>query len=211
MPALRFERLTRFYDPVVAWTTRERTFKRSLLDQADLDRATHLLDLGCGTGTLALDACAPRPSLTVVGIDGDPDMLDQAQAKRTPGSGDRLVLSVAYAESLPFPDACFDRVISSLFFHHLGPSSKRAALAEVFRVLKPGGELHVADWGRPTGWVMRAAAWPLRLFDGLDNTRDNVEGRLPELMANAGLADARVRSTFSTVFGTMTLYSARRP
>ncbi len=123
-----------------------------------------VLDLGCGTGTLtvAMEAAAPQVSLT--GVDGDAEVLDRARAKARPGSS--ITWVQALADALPFEDASFDRAVSSLLFHHLVPDVKRAALAEARRVLRPGGRMHVADWGRPRDPAMAAAFFALRLVDG---------------------------------------------
>ncbi|MFN2613106.1 MAG: class I SAM-dependent methyltransferase, partial [Solirubrobacterales bacterium] len=115
------------------------------------------------------------------------------------------------SDLLPYPDANFDRVLSSLFFHHLSRESKRRTLEEITRVLKPGGELHVADWGKPSGPLMAGLFFGVRLFDGMDNTRDNADGALPQMFADAGLSDARQRDELRTAFGTLALYSAVRP
>src|SRR3712207_3623938 len=81
VPALGIDRLTRLYDPIVRVTTRERTFKRRLLDQAAIVPGDRVLDLGCGTGTLALWAKRREPRAEVTGVDGDPAILEQARAK----------------------------------------------------------------------------------------------------------------------------------
>ena len=131
-----------------------------------------------------------------------------------PEEADAAGLNIAFDEgwstSLPFPEGRFDRVLSSLFFHHLDRDGKRAALREVHRVLKPGGELHVADWGAAANPLMRAAFLGIQLLDGFTTTADNVAGRLPEFMRDAGFADVQEARRFSTVFGTMSLYRARR-
>ena len=90
---------------------------------------------------------------------------------------------------LPYPDASFDRVVSSLFFHHLVLADKERTIAEIVRVLRPGGELHVADWGQPRSLPARAGAVAIRRFDGDEPTRDNLAGRLPELFEAGGLED----------------------
>jgi ubiquinone/menaquinone biosynthesis C-methylase UbiE len=91
------------------------------------------------------------------------------------------------AFELPYPDASFDRVISSLLFHHLTRENKERTLREVFRVLRPGEELHVADWGKAQNWPMRVAFLLVQMLDGFETTADNVNGLLPELFAWPGL------------------------
>ncbi|MFA5939933.1 MAG: class I SAM-dependent methyltransferase [Sinimarinibacterium sp.] len=209
IPALGYRWLTGLYDPVVALTTRERTFKSALLAQARLAPNQQVLDLACGSGTLALMALAREPGLAITGVDGDPAMLAQARRKAEV-VGASLSLDEGLADRLPYADASFDRVLSSLFFHHLDRGTKLAALREAHRVLKPGGELHIADWGRAANPLMRAAFVGIQLLDGFATTADSVAGLLPELMRTAGFANVQETRRFSTVFGTMSLYSARQ-
>lgn len=208
VPAAGLHWLTPIYDPLVALTCREATVKRGLVAAAGLLPGHRVLDLGCGTGTLALRVKRACPGAAVTGFDADPRMLRVAAAK----AGRRgLVVSFGqgFAQTLPYPDGSFDRVVSSLFFHHLSPRAKADALGEALRVLAPGGELHVADWGRPAGQLMRLLFVVVRLLDGFTNTADHAGGRLPEIIAGAGFAAVRVGERFDTVFGTMELLSAR--
>lgn len=210
VPALGFRMLTPLYDTVVGLTTRERAFKEALLEQAGLAPGQQVLDLACGTGTLAIWAKQRVPGLLIAGLDGDRQMIARANAKAQ-AAGVEIAFDEGFSTSLPYPAGRFDRVLSSLFFHHLDASSKQRTLAEVCRVLAAGGELHVADWGHPANALMRAAYVPIRLLDGFDNTADNVEGRLPQMMRDAGLEDVAEMERFSTVFGTLSLYRARKP
>lgn len=210
VPALRFHALTPLYDPLIALTTREGRFKRRLLDQARLESGQWVLDVGCGTGTLAIEANQEQPGAVVTGLDGDRAVLDRAARKAT-DKGAVVVLTEGFSDALPFHDGSFDRVLSTLFFHHLTLDTKRRTFAELARVLRRGGELHVADWGRPETFLMRLLSAPLRLFDGLEHTRDNLQGRLPALMRDAGLIDVCTLGGLSTAFGTMAFYRAVAP
>lgn len=208
-PALRFHWLTRIYDPVVRLTTREATFKDSLLRQAGLRPGETVLDVGCGTGTLAITALAHEPGASVSGLDADDRILTIARRKAEQ-SGVNIRFTLGLADRMPFADAEFDVVLSSLFFHHLETATKQATLREVVRVLKPGGRLHVADWGAPQNVLMRLAFQSVRLLDGYATTADNIAGRLPELMPEAGFKDVKRTRNLATVFGTMALYEARK-
>jgi len=210
VPALGYHWLTAMYDPVVALTTREQTFKTALVRQAQLKAGDQVLDLGCGSGTLALMLLNATPGVEVTGVDGDPAMLAQAQTKAA-ARGCKLTLDEARAQQLPYADARFDVVTSSLFFHHLDRDSKRAALQETYRVLKPGGYLHIADWGRAANPLMRLAFHGIQLLDGYLTTADNVAGRLPALIRETGFVDADETQRYSTLFGTLSLYRARKP
>jgi ubiquinone/menaquinone biosynthesis C-methylase UbiE len=207
LPAVRFHSLTRFYDPLVKLTTREGEFRRRLLDQAALKPGMRVLDLGSGTGTLAVMAKRREPAIEMRGLDADEEMVSRGTEKAE-DAGARVGFDHGFSDVLPYGDNSFDRVLSSLFFHHLSGESKRGTLREVARVLAPGGELHVADWGKPGDPLMQAAFLTLRLFDGMENTSDNAAGRLPELFAEAGLRDAEETTRLRTAFGVLCLYRA---
>ena len=136
---------------------------------------TRILDLGCGTGTLAIQVKQREPRAEVVGLDADPAMLSQAREKAE-RAGVELTLTEGFSTELPFEDRSFDLVLSTLFFHHLDPEPKRQTAREIARVLRTGGELHVADWGKPSDPVMAAAFLGIRLLDGFENTADNARG-----------------------------------
>ncbi|TXI04369.1 MAG: methyltransferase domain-containing protein [Rhizobium sp.] len=209
IPALGYHWLTGLYDPVVRLTTRESTFKPALIAQAGIRAGERVLDLACGTATLTILAKQSQPAAEVHGIDGDPDILKIA-AEKAAAEGLDLKLRQGLADALPYADAHFDRAMSSLFFHHLTRETKSAAFAELHRVLKPGGELHIADWGRASDPLMRAAFFGIQLLDGFTTTADNVNGLLPTLMQKAGFEDVCQTERFSTIFGTMALYRARK-
>jgi SAM-dependent methyltransferase len=209
LPALRFSALTRIYDPVVALTSRERRFKELLVEQAAPAPGQRILDLGCGTGTLAIQVKQREPGAEVVGLDADPAMLSQAREKAE-RAGVELTLTEGFSNELPFEDGSFDRVLSTLFFHHLDPEPKRQTAREIVRVLRKDGELHVADWGKPSDPVMAVAILGIRLLDGFENTADNVNGNLPRIFEEAGLADAEQTDRLRTPLGTLALYRAKR-
>lgn len=209
LPAMRFHSLTPAYDIVVRFTTRERTFREALVRQAAPQPGQRLLDLACGTGTLTIQLKQACPDAEVVAVDRDARVLAIARGKaRLASVAIQFDEGVSY--ELPYPDGRFDLVTSSLFFHHLSWGDKKRTAREVFRVLRPGGEFHVADFGRARGFLMRAASLLLQLFDGLENTRDNLNGRLPELFENAGFLQVRETQTLATPIGTLALYRAVR-
>jgi len=210
IPALGYHWLTGLYDPVVRLTTRESAFKPALVAQADIHPGERVLDLACGTGTLTILAKQAQPAAEIHGVDGDANILKIAAQKAT-AEGLDIKLQQGLANALPYADVHFDRVMSSLFFHHLTRETKSAAFVELHRVLIPGGELHVADWGRASDPLMRAAFLGIQLLDGFTTTADNVNGLLPTLIQKAGFEDVCETQRFSTIFGTMSLYRARKP
>jgi ubiquinone/menaquinone biosynthesis C-methylase UbiE len=209
LPALRFSALTRLYDPVVRMTSREARFKELLVEQAEPAAGQRILDVGCGTGTLAIQLKQREPGAEVAGLDADPEMLARAHRKAEE-AGVELELTEGFSTELPYEDGSFDRVLSTLFFHHLDPEPKRVTAREIARVLRPGGELHVADWGRPSDPAMAVAFLGIRLLDGFENTADNVHGDLPGIFEDAGLEQAKETNRLRTVLGTLALYRAER-
>lgn len=208
LPALRFRFLTPVFDTVVR-AMREQTFKAALVEQAALRRGHRVLDLGAGTGTLAITAQRHQPDSVVVGLDADPAIVELARAKAAEAEVE-VRFDEGLATRLPYEDGSFDRVLSTLFFHHLTPDDKLAALHEVRRVLRPGGELHLGDFTAAADPLQWALFWMVRLFDGLELTRDHAAGRLPGLIAEAGLSDVREHDRLRTCLGTLGLFSARR-
>lgn len=210
LPALRFPALTRLFDPLIGRALPERRFKRRLLEQASMKPGQRVLDLGCGTGTLAIMAKAAQPDAEVIGLDADPEILELARSKADAG-GSRVRFDQGLSTELPYGDEYFDGVLSTLFFHHLTGADKRRTAAEIARVLRPGGELHVADWGRPADPLMGLLFTGVRAFDGFERTRDNAAGVLPEIFEQAGLREAEETDRIPTVFGTLSLYRAETP
>lgn len=210
VPALRFHWLTPYYDAVVGATTREKVVKRALIQQANVDSGQRILDLACGTGTLAVWIKQAVGGAEIIGVDGDPAILRLA-TRKAERAAIEIRFDTAMSFALPYPEANFDRVVSSLFFHHLSWHDKRRTVREIFRVLRPGSELHVADWGRASNIFMRALFIFVQVLDGFRNTQDNVSGKLVQLFQEEGFVDVAERKTFNTIFGTMALFSAVKP
>lgn len=208
--ALRYKILTDLYDPVVAWTCREKTFKRALLQQALRSTGTRILDVGCGTATLAIMLKQQRPDVEAVGIDGDEDILRIA-AKKAAKSGVKLQLDQGLSYEMAYADGDFDKALSSFFFHHLNHEEKGGTLREIHRVLKPGGELHIADWGKPANLLLRTGFLIVQLLDGFQTTWANVQGLLPDYISGAGFTDVKENGQVITPLGSVSLYEARKP
>ena len=210
IPALRYKWLTSFYDTVMDKLMRETTFKQALVQQAQVKTGYRILDLGCGTATLTLMIKQAHPEAQVTGLDGDSKALEIARGKIA-RTGLAITLDKGMSFNLPYPDNSFDRVFSGLLFHHLTREDKARTLEEVHRVLVSGGELHVADWGKPGNAFMRLAFFLVQLLDGFKTTQDNVDGRLPNFFSIAGLQDVQETARYATIFGTVALYQTRKP
>jgi ubiquinone/menaquinone biosynthesis C-methylase UbiE len=140
-----------FYDVMIWLRTlgREQTFRHAILRLAHLEPGESVLDVGCGTGTLAIAAKkAVGPIGLVCGIDASPEMLARAE-KKSRAAGLDVAFRNAPAQALPFPDAQFDVVFSTLMLHHLPRTGRAECAREVRRVLKPGGRALAVDFAAP--------------------------------------------------------------
>ena len=210
MPAAGRGPLTRLYDPAIALTMRQRAVTAETVATvlAAAPRPHVILDVGCGTGTLAVALARADPSLEIVGVDGDQEVLARAHAK-TATLGSRVRFTKGLAQALPVADQSVDAAVVSLLLHHLAPEAKLQALREIRRALRAGGRMTVLDWGAPHDRLMRAAFLSLQLLDGFANTRDHVAGRLPSVIAQAGFSSVAVERRWRTVWGSLELICAQ--
>jgi ubiquinone/menaquinone biosynthesis C-methylase UbiE len=206
-PALGRFAATRFFDPVVA-LTRERLWRALAVMYAAPRPDDVIVDVGCGTGSLALLVSRVEPRAQIIGVDPDSDVLAVARQKAAGstsvqwrvGMGDALVDSVG-ADSA-------DTVVSSLVLHQCPLPMKRAVLASMFAVLRSGGRLVIADYGWQRSSLMRLAFRIVQLADGKEDTQPNADGILPELLSEAGFRDVRETEVVPTVTGSISVYVA---
>ena len=206
IPALGIRALTPFYDLIQRWVVRDTRFKSRLIEQAGIQAGQRVLDLGCGTGTLALMVKRSQPDAEVVGLDADPQMLKVATAKAALETI-AVKFDQGMAFSLPYPDDSFDRVLSSLMIHHLKTPDKGKTAREIHRILKPGGRLHVIDFGKPRTLYGKLVGLFLH---GFEEANDNIDGHLPRIFEQAGLK-VREAGDFMTFFGSLTFLHGEKP
>ncbi len=207
IPALGAHWLTPLYDPLIHRFMREDLLRERLVLEADILPGMRVLDLGCGTGSLAILIKRGHVMAQVFGLDADPQVLDIARAKAGQ-AGAKITLEQGMAHQLPYPEAFFDRVLSSLVFHHLTSDQKQQALNEVYRVLTPGGKLALLDIGVPHGVYSRLVSQIIRRTE---RAEDNIKGLLPQMMKNAGYVNIVHLEDFSSLMGNITLYRAQKP
>jgi ubiquinone/menaquinone biosynthesis C-methylase UbiE len=158
---------------------RERQFREKLLAPVRLRPGESVLDVGCGTGSLAIAAKRQVGETgSVQGIDASPEMIGRARHKARKAGLD-VDFANGVAESLPFPDRRFDVVLSTVMLHHLGKKARPVAVAEMKRVLKPGGRLLVVDFAGA-----RNGKGPLMHFHRHGHVDPKV---LVDLVSDAGL------------------------
>ena len=202
VPAAGHHWLLPLYDPLVSLLGGD-TARKALLDQATI-RSTHrVLDIGCGTGTLAVLIKRLHPDVAVVGLDPDPKALARARRK-----AERERVSVqfdqGYSDDLPYSAASFDRVFSSFMLHHLPVQVKERTLQGVRRVLAPHGFLHVLDFAMPSSRPHGLT----RLFHSSEHLKDGAEDLLLVLLREAGFDDPKVIARRPMLFASLAYYQA---
>jgi SAM-dependent methyltransferase len=211
-PALGHRSLTGLYDVAIAVMTRERVWRSALLAQLAPHDGETIVDVGCGTGTLATLIKAVAPGADMIGIDPDPEVLDRARAKALGREADVDFLQ-GFAGDVTdlIGRERADKVVSSLVFHQVPIDGKRAGLAAIHAALRTGGELHIADYGWQRTPSMRLLFRQVQALDGVENTRLNAAGGLPDLIAEAGFEGVEERAVITTATGSISLYRAEKP
>lgn len=203
LPAAGRDIFLPLYDPLTRLFGFD-SLREALLAQARLVSQHRVLDIGCGTGTLAVTIKQRHRDAEVVGLDPDPKALARAVSRAT-RAGVTVQFDQGFSDALPYPDATFDRVFSSLMFHHLPRAVKERTLLEVVRVLRPGGELHLLDFTGSHGHGRLA-----RLIHPHQALRDSAEDRVVTMMREAGFEGPEVVSRRRTLFGPLAFYRAKR-
>lgn len=212
-PALGRTELTGLYDAAIRTFTRERRWRGRMMTMITLRAGERLLDVGCGTGTLAVALKRSCPDAIIVGLDPDPAVLEIAAAKaEKAGAHVEWRLGFAHDAAAVAGDSRFDVVVSSLLFHQVPMEEKRAGLAAMCRALKPGGRLVLADYGAQRTWPMRALfRATVQRLDGRENTQPNADGVLDVLLPQAGFEGVTEAHVIPTATGFISLFGARRP
>jgi ubiquinone/menaquinone biosynthesis C-methylase UbiE len=202
LPAASLDIFLPAYDPIMALLGFRRALQ-PLVDQADLEPDHSVLDIGCGTGTLAILIKESSPTINVTGVDPDPRALARARRKAS-RAGVTITFDRGFADAMPYADGTFNRVFSSMMLHHVPAEEKSKVLAEVRRVLKPGGRLELLDFAGGTHHLLAHA------LHGRQASR-SANDRLLVRMRDAGLVDAIRTATRKTLVGVIAYYRASAP
>lgn len=212
VPALGRIDLPGAYDLAVALMTRERRWRRALVDLVDASPGHRIVDVGCGTGTLMLAVARRYPGCRLVGVDPDPQMLAIARRKAM-AAGVEIEWIEAMGDDLDGVAAAArcDRIVSSLLLHQCPLAVKQTIADQMLRLLAPGGTLVVADYGEQRTRLMRLLFRQIQALDGFELTEPNARGCIPGILEAAGFADIDEPLALATPTGSISLYCARRP
>lgn len=206
LPAAGRDWLLPLYDPFTRWLG-VGALHAALIEQAALAPGQSVLDVGCGTGTLAVRMRRAHPGVEVTALDPDPKALAIARRKAE-RAGVAVRFEQGYGDALPFPDASFDRVTSSMMFHHLDLTVKRGMLRETLRVLRPGGSFHLVDFGHhghSHGGLLA------RLFHSEAHLHDNEDANVATLISEAGYAQVERVGERRLLIGRVAFHSGTKP
>jgi demethylmenaquinone methyltransferase/2-methoxy-6-polyprenyl-1,4-benzoquinol methylase/phosphoethanolamine N-methyltransferase len=198
---------TSFYDTAV-WLLslgKGQAIRQATVELAQIKPGDRVLDVGCGTGDLTLVAkTLAGPGGEVYGTDASPEMIDRARRKAARAGVD-VIFQIDLIENMTFPDNHFDVVLSSLMMHHLPDDLKREGLAEIYRVLKPGGRLLIVDLeSSSSGSVgQRLSDLMIQLHGGHTAMRNNVKKLIPfvEAAGFTGVETAKINRQLSSIAG----------
>jgi ubiquinone/menaquinone biosynthesis C-methylase UbiE len=206
LPAAGKRWLLPLYDPVL-WLLGADQPKRLLIDQAGMRSGFRVLDVGCGTGTLAVQIKKLHPDSEVVALDPDPAALSVAERKAK-----RAKIAVefdrGFSDHMSYPDASFDRVFSSFMFHHLSKEERLATLVEIRRVLKRRGSLHLLDFAPHDGASHENGGHRFHLAP---HPQERFEGHMTALMSEAGFEEPSQLARGKIIFGAIAYYRAQAP
>lgn len=210
VPALGWRALTPLYDGVIRALTREKIWRSALLDQIAPKPDDLILDVGCGTGTLAVLIKASCPAAHVVGLDPDPDVLARAAAKARSAGAD-VEWRQGFARDAAALGLTFDKAVSSLVFHQVPLAEKEAGIAAMAAAVRPGGEVHIADFARQRSRLMRALFGVVARVDGRENTAANADGALERIIGGIEPGAAGPTRVVTTSLGEISLFIFRTP
>lgn len=207
IPALGYNWLSGLYDLTIKLTMPEKKFRNKLIEYLNPQSNEMILEFGFGTAQNLILGKQKNKDTNFTGVDIDPKIKTIASDKLNK-IGLEIPLYLYDGNTLPFPDNHFDKVFSSLVFHQLDKGTKSNCLKELQRILKPGGELLIGDWGKSKSTLMRMVFYFVQLLDGFKTTNDNVNGLMPWYISEAGFLQIKEVDFINTKIGTYSYYKA---
>jgi len=205
IPALGYSCLTGWYDLAIKLTMPEKKFRGRLVDELNPGDGETILEFGFGTGQNIILAHQRNNKAVLTGIDIDPTVKAIAEHKLNKLGYD-IALCLYDGATFPYANNTFDKVFSSLVFHQLDQATKLACIKEIFRVLKPGGQVVIGDWGKAKNKTARFAFYLVQMLDGFKTTNDNVNGLLPLFIEQSGFQQVTETGFINTKIGTYSYY-----
>lgn len=208
VPALGWRALTPFYDSTIRILTRERTWRTALVTQIDPQPGQTIVDVGCGTGSLAIILKQAQPHANIIGLDPDPEILARAASKAR-AAGVEIEWREGFARDVGSLLGGVDKAVSSLVFHQVPMAEKEAGLRAMADSIRQGGEVHIADFARQRSRAMRIMFSVVGWVDGRENTTPNARGALEDILGSISPAAAVPARSFRTILGEISLFKLK--
>lgn len=209
VPALGWPVLTPAYDAVVRVFTREARWRSALLRQIAPADGERIVDVGCGTGSLAILMKRAASNAHIVGLDPDADVLARAAAKAAK-AGVEIEWRQGFAGDAAALGERFDKAVSSLVFHQVPLAGKVSGIAAMVDAVRLGGEVHIADFARQRSRTMRTLFGLVGRLDGVENTRPNANGAIERILGDISADAAEPTQRIATPLGEISLFRLRR-
>ena len=211
-PPLGFAALTPLYDRVVRMMTREAAWRTRLIERIDPRQGDIVLDVGSGTGSLAIALAEAAPDCRFMGIDPDRAAVELARKKAALAGSSATFEQGSFGGPATHNVGAVDKITCSLVLHQVPLAEKQRLLRAMFERLRPGGQLFIADYGLQTTFIMRLAfRLTVQMLDGRRDTQPNADGMLPSLIEEAGFEGTTLRDSFRTPTGRIEIIRARKP
>ncbi len=207
-PPLGHMVLTPLYDFAIAALTRESVWRRAFVLAIAPKAGEKIIDIGSGTGSLAVAIYNASPRTTYIGVDPDKDAIKRATARvKCVGAAASFELGYFSSEA-DYVKPAPDKIINSLVLHQVPLAEKQRIIEAIYKSIKPGGSVHIADYGLQKGLMRFLFRITVQALDGVKDTQPNADGIVPELLSNAGFSDVEEAQRIPTVTGTISLYRA---
>lgn len=211
-PPLGHKALTPLYDIAIAALTREGAWRRQFVRVIAPELNDRIIDIGSGTGSLAVSLYKAFQGFAYVGVDPDEEAVRRARRK-TARLEPRIRFELGYfSADTSYFDEPPTKIVSSLVLHQVPVAEKKRIIRDIFKTLPPGGDVCIADYGYQKSGLMRLLfRVTVQALDGVEDTQPNAEGIISEILEQSGFSHVSEVSRIPTLTGTISIYSGEKP
>ena len=209
-PPLGHRALTPLYDLAIAAMTRETTWRAALVKAIAPSPGDRVLDIGSGTGSLAVALLTACPQIRYVGVDPDADAVRQARKKIVGLEGDIRFHEGFFSADEKYFSEPPNKIVSSLVLHQVPLAEKRRIIAQAKKSLAPSGSVFIADYGLQRGVPRFLFRSTVQALDGIANTQPNADGVLGSLLTETRFDEIDANTHIQSMTGTITVFVAKK-